>query len=216
MSFMKETLLRTRHIWDECVETPFVQELKTGSLPMEKFRNYMIQDSIYLKHYARIYGKAIFHASTLKEIQLFYSALSFVTDTESAVRLAYLKKFDMTDADIEFIHPLTENQNYIDFMVDIAEKGNLQEILMAIPPCMMSYCYIGRKIAANPVARESTYWDFIQDYSSEYFDEICSEWSGYADSICNDLPAEEQRELTAIFEKASLLELGFWKMAYGE
>ena len=27
----------------------------------------MIQDSIYLKNYARIYGKAIFHADTLRE-----------------------------------------------------------------------------------------------------------------------------------------------------
>ena len=106
MSFMQETLNHSQGIWDKCVETPFVQELKNGTLPMEKFKEYMIQDSIYLKHYARIYGKAMYHATTLKEIQLFYAALSFVTDTESVVRLNYLKQFDMTDDDIEFIKPL--------------------------------------------------------------------------------------------------------------
>ena len=59
------------------------------------------RDSIYLKNYARIYGKAIFHADTLREIQLYYSMLNFVNDTESEVRLDYLKQFCMTDNDIE-------------------------------------------------------------------------------------------------------------------
>ncbi|MCI2039084.1 MULTISPECIES: hypothetical protein [Clostridium] len=61
----------------------------------------MIQDSIYLKHYARIYGKAMYHSTVLKDIQLYYSVLRFITDTESAVRLSYLKQFGMTDDDIE-------------------------------------------------------------------------------------------------------------------
>lgn len=35
MSFMKETLERVTPIWDRCSETPFVQEVKSGTLPME-------------------------------------------------------------------------------------------------------------------------------------------------------------------------------------
>lgn len=114
MAFMKDILTRNIPIWEECAATPFVQEVQTGKLPLEKFKRYMIQDSIYLKNYARIYGKAIFHADTLREIQLYYSMLNFVNDTESEVRLDYLKQFCMTDNDIELIAPLPENQNYID------------------------------------------------------------------------------------------------------
>lgn len=97
MAFMKDILTHNIPIWEECAATPFVQEVQTGKLPLEKFKRYMIQDSIYLKNYARIYGKAIFHADTLKEIQLYYSMLNFVNDTESEVRLDYLKQFGMTD-----------------------------------------------------------------------------------------------------------------------
>ena len=75
MAFMKDILTRNIPIWEECAATPFVQEVQTGKLPLEKFKRYMIQDSIYLKNYARIYGKAIFHADTLREIQLFNSVL---------------------------------------------------------------------------------------------------------------------------------------------
>ena len=191
-----------------------MQEVQTGKLPLEKFKRYMIQDSIYLKNYARIYGKAIFHADTLREIQLYYSMLNFVNDTESEVRLDYLKQFCMTDNDIELIAPLPENQNYIDFMFEIASHGKNEEILMAVLPCMLSYSYIFRKLAAVPTSRESRYWDFIKDYADEQYAESCKEWSAFAEYKCAGLSEANKKYLADIFEKASLLELAFWKMAY--
>ncbi len=214
MSFMQEVLASSRAIWDDCAATPFVQAIKSGTLPMEKFKAYMIQDSIYLKHYARTFGKAIYCSATLKEVQLYYSALGFVTDTESAVRLNYLKKFGLTDDDIEHIAPFEENQNYIDYLIGAAQGDDICQILMAILPCLLSYCYIFKRIAAEPAAKESPYWDFISDYAAEHFDAICEQWIAYGDEKCNGLPLEKRQELNRIFERGSLLELDFWKMAY--
>ncbi|WP_418766184.1 TenA family protein [Longibaculum muris] len=214
MNFMEEILDHNIPIWEQCAATPFVLELQNGTLPFEKFKGYMIQDSIYLKNYARIYGKAIFHANTLREIQLYYSMLGFVNDTESAVRLNYLKQFDMTDDDIEFIAPLHENQNYIDFMFEIAAHGRNEEILMAVLPCMLSYSYIFRKLAADPKSRQSRYWDFIKDYADEQYAESCKSWCNFAEHKCSKSSGEDKKYLSDIFEKASLLELDFWRMAY--
>jgi thiaminase/transcriptional activator TenA len=214
MSFMQEILKHNIPIWDNCLDTSFVRELQSGKLPFEKFKQYMIQDSIYLKYYARIYGKAIYHSNTLQDIQMFYSVLSFVTDTESAVRLNYLKQFDMTDDDIELIEPLPENQEYIDFMLEVAGQGNICEILMTVLPCMLSYSYIFRKVADEPESKSSRYWDFIQDYADNRYFEDCKTWCTFADTKCDHLPEANRKRLCAIFEKASLLELNFWNMAY--
>ncbi|MEY8311517.1 transcriptional regulator [Oscillospiraceae bacterium 42-9] len=213
---MKETISKSLRIWDECVKSDFISELKKGTLPIEKFKNYMVQDSIYLKHYARVYGKAIFHSTNLRDIQIYYSILSFVTDTESAVRINYLSSFGMTDDDIELIQPLQENQNYIDFLLNIAESGNICEILMAVLPCMMSYSYIFRKIADEPDTSKSQYWDFIQDYADDQYYEDCISWGKFADHKCENLTENEKNRLSKIFEEASTLELDFWKMAYKE
>lgn len=216
MAFMKEALNQALPIWNSCIETLFIQEIKNGILTMEKFKHYMVQDSIYLKHYARVYGKAIYNSTELKDIQLFYSILCFVTDTESAVRLSYLNKFGLSDSDIENMAPLQENQNYIDFLLDIAEDGKVCKILMAVLPCMLSYSYIFRKIAAEPETKKSKYWDFIEDYADDHYAEDCRLWIDYAEEKCAKLPKEEKEKLIAIFEKASFLELEFWKMAYEE
>lgn len=214
MSFMENVLKRNKPIWDECIATLFVQDLKSGKLPIEDFKEYMIQDSIYLKNYARVYGKAIYHAETLREIRLYYSILNFVTDAESAVRLNYLRQFGMTDDDIELMEPLPENQNYIDFLFETAERGNGCEILMAVLPCMLSYSYMFRKLAAEPESRKSGYLDFIQDYADDRYAESCKEWSVFADKKCEGLFEEEQEKLARIFEKAGYLELDFWNMVY--
>ncbi len=214
MSFMESILKQNKPVWDKCSATLFVQDMKDGKLSIEDFKEYMIQDSIYLKNYARVYGKAIYHAETLREIQLYYSILNFVTDTESAVRLNYLRQFGMTDDDIEFIALLPENQNYIDFLFETAERGNGYEILMAVLPCMLSYSYIFRTLAEQPESRESKYWDFIQDYADDRYAESCKEWCGFADKKCGSLSEADQKKLCSIFERASYLELDFWNMAY--
>lgn len=40
MAFMKDILTHNIPIWEECAATPFVQEVQTGKLPLEKFKRY--------------------------------------------------------------------------------------------------------------------------------------------------------------------------------
>ena len=41
MAFMKDILTHNIPIWEECAATPFVQEVQTGKLPLEKFKRTM-------------------------------------------------------------------------------------------------------------------------------------------------------------------------------
>ena len=68
--------------------------------------------------------------------------------------------------------------------------------------------------AKIPESRQSRYWDFIRDYADEKYADSCREWCAFADQKCNEIPEMKQKNLADIFEKASLLELDFWMMAY--
>lgn len=215
MTLIRKLLDRNIPIWDACADTPFLRELQKGTLPLGKFRTYIIQDSIYLKNYARLYGKMIWHSTVLRDIQIYYNALNFVTDAESAVRLGYLKRFGMTDSDIEALEPLPVNREYIDFMMTIAEGGSVREMLMAALPCMLSYGYIFRKLSAGPGRIGPEYADFIEDYAEDGYFDSCKRLELFADEKCRMSTREEKEKLGRIFEKGSLLELHFWEMVYG-
>lgn len=215
MSFMRELLNQNIPIWDECAATPFVKGLQTGTLPPENFKSYIVQDSIYLKNYARVFGKLIYHSTKLRDIQFYYSALGFVTDTESAVRLRYLGQFGMTDDDIEDLEPLPENKRYIEFLTTTAENDSIYEMLMAVLPCMLSYSYIFRKLAAMPETVHSEFYDLIQDYAEDAYYDSCKGMCEFADRRCANLTVGERKRLGHIFMEASLLERDFWEMSCG-
>ncbi len=155
MSFVKTLVDNSMDIWEAYLKHPFIIELQQGTLDIEKFKNYIVQDSIYLKEYARVYALGMYKSKTLKEIQNFYSILSFVNADETSTRLKYLKEWNITQEDIEVAEVKKENKEYIDFMMKIAEECEVPEILMATLPCMFSYCYIGKELIKNTLNIES-------------------------------------------------------------
>ncbi|MEJ8305926.1 thiaminase II [Saccharibacillus sacchari] len=211
---MQKTIQRAMPFWEACVETPFIQEMKSGRLPMDKFKHYIIQDSIFLKHYARVCGKAMYHASSFRDIQFLYSILRFVEENESSIRVIYLKKLGLNDEEINVLQPAHANRNSIRFLLNMAEQGDTDRILMALLPCLLSYSHIFRTIAAAKEIEQSDYKDFIIDYADEGYAQDCLSWIAFVDERFSDWPEDKQNELATIFEEASSLEVDFWHMAY--
>lgn len=215
MSFVKMVVNNSMDIWREYLNHPFIVELKNGTLDIERFKNYIIQDSIYLKEFARVYALGMYKSSTLKEIQNFYSILSFVNADETSTRLKYLKEWKITQEYIENAEVGKENKEYIEFMLETAEIYEVPEILMATLPCMFSYYYIAKEIIKTTPNIESTrYWNFIKDYASDSYAKSCIEWEQYAEKLCKNFSEEKKEKLCKIFRQASLYEMKFWDMSY--
>ena len=43
-------------IWEECLRHPFVTGIGDGTLPVEKFQYFMLQDYLYLFDYAKVFA----------------------------------------------------------------------------------------------------------------------------------------------------------------
>lgn len=213
MSLMKNLLQHNQPIWDACIATPFLRKLAGGDLPPAHFAGYMLQDAIYLTHYARSVGSAVACANELAEMQLFSELLRAVTSDELRVRFAVLNDYGLSAADIAKAAPLPACKAYLDFLDQACAMRDQRVLLMALLPCMLSYSYIFRKLASDPTSRASTYWPFIRDYADTTFADDCARWQTFADQRCQNLPLREQQRLAARFTRASQLELRFWLMA---
>ena len=50
---------RVKELWPQYLRHPFVTQMAEGTLPVEKFRYYMLQDYLYLRDYVKIFAAII-------------------------------------------------------------------------------------------------------------------------------------------------------------
>lgn len=212
--FMDKVIADSLNLWESAANETFLKEMGQGTLDRQKFLDYIVQDSIYLRDYLKAFAMGIFKSRSLKEMQVFYSVLGFVNDSENVTRLKYLQDNNMTDADVESIAKKPECTAYTDFLIYTSVKEDIPEILMAVMPCMLGYYYVFCKVLErNPEVLNTYFAPLVSDYSSDYYKKSCDEWTEYCNEVCEKLDDNRKIKLKTIFKQASSHELYFWQMA---
>ena len=92
MSKMEKIIADSMDLWQAAVEESFLQKMGDGTLSSDLFRNYIIQDSIYLRYYLKAFAMGMFKASTLRDMQFLYSVLPELTVLSLLINLWWLRK----------------------------------------------------------------------------------------------------------------------------
>lgn len=212
---LKVCLEENTPLWDQCLDTPFLQGIAQGTLPEDCFKGYIVDDSLYLREYSKVFAWGMLHARDMAEIRAYYSLLSFVNEGEGATRRQYLKKYGLTDESIQHLPLRPENRAYVDRMIEGARDGEgAAECLMASLPCMLSYGYIFRKmVEQSPGVLDTVYGPFVRDYAGEKYEESCRQWMEFAEKVCENLPEERWEVCRKLFWDCSVHEQKFWEMS---
>ena len=216
MTFIENTIHQNLTLWSSYLEHPFLKAIRSNTLEQELFIHYLIEDTKYLKDYARVFGMAIFKSKTTKEITLFCEMLKFVEASENAYRTKILTSlgFDMTT--IEGDKKEAATQDYTDFLIHTANSMGPLEMLFATLPCMLSYAYIGKRLLEeNPhILEENRYAEWIKEYVCEDYINKCEQWMKEAEMMSTHCNEQEKLILQDLFHTASLHEQYFWDMSY--
>ncbi|OON92205.1 MAG: hypothetical protein ATN32_09885 [Candidatus Epulonipiscium fishelsonii] len=216
MTFVELLIKSSSDIWEQYLEHPFTNGVVNGTMDSEKFKNYIIEDSIYLNAYARAFAGGMYNSTTKEDLQFFYKSLSFIEEGEGSTRLYYLKKYNLTDAWIDQQEPKPENKEYIEFMLDVAKNGTSLETWMALLPCIFSYGYIFTELTKYTYIKEDNpYKRFLDDYISENYHNYCVQCGKYVNNLASKIiiTDEYKGKLIDIFRKSSICESKFWDMA---
>lgn len=215
MSFVQKCIQDSLPIWKQCLESEFLQKLETGMLPEECFQGYIVEDSLYLREYAKVFAWGILHAKDMEEIRTYYSLLSFVNESEDSTRRYYLHRYQLEDEAVQKLPLRPQNQAYVDVMLHAAKNAEgVGECMMAALPCMLSYGWIFKEmLGRSPAVLDTVYGPFVKDYAGERYEKLCQSWIDYADKTCADLSPKQQEKCMNIFRACSQCELHFWEMS---
>ena len=73
-------------IWQQCLDSDFLRGLEAGTLDEDCFKGYIVDDSLYLREYARVFAWGMTKAQTMAAMRNYYSLLSFVNENEDVAQ----------------------------------------------------------------------------------------------------------------------------------
>ena len=202
-------------IWECYLNHPFVNEMAAGTLPTEKFHNYMLQDYAYLKDYVKIFACCLLKSNTIDDIRFFSKNIEDVMSEIDRVHVPNMKKLGITDREIKSVVPTIENTSYSHFMICEAEMGDLLTCLVSLLCCSWTYAFIGENMVKKyPHALNNKYGQWFKGYTCKEYIDTNNDLINRVDEMSKDISDEKVEGLCKLFRKCSEYELSFWNMLY--
>ena len=201
--------------WTAYTQHEFVLRLARGDLPEAAFRRYLVQDYLFLLHFARAWGLAVYKSDTLSEMRRAQSLLAATLDVEIGLHIDYCRGWDLSETAMNAEPEAPETIAYTRFVLDRGLAGDRLDLEIALAPCMIGYAEIAAERMADPATRHegNPYRDWLLMYAGDEYQDLAREAAAALDEQfarrggAGRLPA-----LAATFTTAARLEADFWQM----
>ena len=201
--------------WQDYTEHPFLMALADGNLSEPAFRHYLIQDFIFLRHFARAYGLAAYKAENLDEIRTASRGLQAIVDVEIGLHESYCTDWGVDSATLEAAPEHNATLAYTRYVLERGMAGDLLDLYVALAPCIIGYGVIGARLLANNRTKleGNRFAAWIEMYGGEDYQTISADAVRYLDQVGRRRGADSRfSALCRIFAEATRLEAAFWQM----
>ncbi|KAB8123451.1 thiaminase II [Komagataeibacter medellinensis] len=202
--------------WMAFVRHPFVDGVADGTLSTDAFRNFLIQDYLYLIQYARACALAVYKADGITGMRAAVGLLSGLLETELSLHVGYCREWEIEESALEKAEESLELLAYSRFILDRAQTGDLLDLLVTMAPCLIGYAEVGARLHASPRTRRegNPYWSWISLYGGSDYTALVEEGIRRLDEVGATCGADARYPtLLREFTTAVRLETAFWATA---
>lgn len=200
--------------WDVYTHHPFVERLRTGTLPTVNFLHYLRQDYIFLIHFARAWALAAAKGETLAEIQAAAAIVQALAHHEMPLHVQICASAGIDAAALEATEEAPANLAYTRYVLEAGYSGDFLDLMAALAPCVLGYGEIGARLKGSG----GPYCDWISTYAGEDYQDLCHDVGALIDNALihrlgpDWLRLPRAAQLSRRFATATRLEVGFWQM----
>ena len=215
MSFAEDIEKKALPVRQEILAHPFITGVGDGTLPVEKFKYYVMQDYAYLIDYSRVLALASARAPDLETMGWFAQLLDETLNTEMELHRSYCAEFGITRDELEATRPAPTTIGYTSFLLNIAHQGSFGELVASLLPCQWGYWEIGERLAVQGEPKEAPlYCQWIQMYTSPEFTDLAWSIRNMADRLGERAGPDELAAMGEAYLTSLRFEHRFWEMAY--
>ncbi len=187
--------------------------LTDGTLTEERFRFYILQDTFYLREYARALSLAGVRSPDESALVMFNEHSAGAITVERNLHEGFLKDLDITQEEAQATEMSPTTLAYTSFLLKTATLGDYPEVLGAVLPCYWIYWEVGKALlehgSPNPL-----YGRWIDTYGGEEFGALVEAVLDLTDKVCEDLNPAQKARVKEAFVTTSRYEWMFWDAAW--
>ncbi len=210
---LSERLIReTEELWTEATGKEFLVNMAKGTLDEELYKNYMIQDYMYLKDYIDILKKILEMADD-DELRAFLERIIKDTEYETyKVHVPGLRSLGITDEDISSCEKLKVISDYIGFMMSRLEEKGILSGLTALLQCSWNYAYIAKAVSEkySDELSESRYKSWFDAYTAVEYIDSNQVWIDTVDEYAEGISIDVADYLCETFKICAEYENKLW------
>lgn len=195
------------------LDHPFNRELAAGTLSTERFRRYLLQDSIYLDAFARALALAAARSDDAGERVFFLRAAAESVEVEQDLHAVYFRRFGISEEAVRSAEPSPACLCYTGYLSTLAYQEAYPVLVAALLPCFWIYWEVGRTIQKHAAA-ENPYQAWIDLYAGEEYGSVVEEVLRITDDLASRSDAGTRQGMLRAFRRASQLEWLFWDSVY--
>ena len=212
-SFSQSLWQANEALFQDTLQLPFNRELAAGTLSMERFRHYMIQDAHYLVAYGRALAVTAAKSDNAEGVVQFANAANEAVVVERSLHDGFMCDFGVTPGQFAAV-PLTPAcHHYTSFLVATAWSAPYPVAVAALLPCFWIYAEVGRDIQARS-APGNPYQSWVDTYASEEFHAAVRGVCATVDRLADGATQATRAAMHAAYRDAARLEWLFWDSAY--
>ncbi|MCS6892743.1 MAG: thiaminase II [Rhodovarius sp.] len=199
--------------WTAYTWHPFVQQLSAGTLPLAAFRHYLIQDYLFLIHFARAKALAVVKGESLAAMREKAAAVLAILD-ETKLHLRYCAEWGLSEADVIATPETAETVSYTRWVLDRGLHGDILDLEVALAPCTVGYGEVALRILADPARRRegNPYQSWIDTYAAADYQALARAAADRLDALGESHGGEARfARLVQDFAEAARLEQRFWQ-----
>lgn len=199
--------------WRRYTEHDFVAALADGSLPEADFQRYLVQDYLFLIHFARAYALAVYKADNLADMRAAAATLNALLEVEMELHVDYCGRWGLAEAEMAATPEEPATLAYTRYVLETGMAGDGLDLAVALAPCVIGYGEIGAALKADPATRVegNAYGDWIEMYSGADYGKVAAAAADQLDRLAAArLTPARFDALARIFATATRLEADFW------
>jgi thiaminase (transcriptional activator TenA) len=201
--------------WRAYTRHEFVLLLAKGELKEGCFRRYLVQDYLFLVHFARAWGLAIYKSDTLAEMRRAQRLVAATLDVEIGLHIEYCRGWGLSEPAMMAEPEAMETIAYTRFVLDRGLAGDRLDLETALAPCILGYAAIAAERIADPATRldGNRYREWLEMYAGTEYRDLAREAGAALDEQFARRGSEGRfPALAAVFATAAKLEADFWQM----